>query len=85
VRKHAEWEPCALPSATTADSHAAAAGAEDAAARFTVIAHERAGAPIKRESRRVGASLGLSGNGAGGAHERAPRSGSVESGKGATH
>ena len=36
VRKHAEWEPCALPPAASADSHAAAAGAEDAAARFTV-------------------------------------------------
>ena len=51
MRKHAEWEPCALPSAATADSHAAAAGAEDAAARFTVIAHERAGAPNKWQSR----------------------------------
>ena len=52
MHKHAEWEPCALPSAASANSHAAAAGAKDAAARFTVVAHERAGAPTKRERRK---------------------------------
>jgi hypothetical protein len=69
VRKHAEWEPCALPPAASADSHAAAAGAEDAAARFTVVAHERAGAPNKWEWRKR--VLLTSGNRA----ERARRSG----------
>ncbi len=69
MRKHAEWEPCALPPAASADSHAAAAGAEDAAARFTVVAHERAGAPNKWEWRKR--VLLTSGNRA----ERARRSG----------